>query len=250
MAHQDLALRSAVEIGAWGVAFAGAVVLGLAVVAEVLRRAHTGTGVVALADRLLPTVARRSAVALLTVSAAVTALAVPHAAGADDHVRSWLTADAPDTAPKPPDSSSTSTSRSTVPTTTTSDPVVAGAPATSSSGAASPVAPPHPQAVLRPSAGRAPAPSRPSVVPVPPAPAPAATPPDAASVTGAATSIVRPGDCLWSIAAARLGRGATPGAIDRAWRAIYDTNRDAIGADPNLIHPGLVLTLPPLDPTP
>ena len=32
--------------------------------------------------------------------------------------------------------------------------------------------------------------------------------------------------------------------------AIYDANRDAIGADPNLIHPGLVLTLPPLDPTP
>ena len=64
------------------------------------------------------------------------------------------------------------------------------------------------------------------------------------------TYTVAPGDCLWSIAARVLGRNATARAIDRGWRAIYAANRAAIGADPNLIHPGLVLTLPPLDPTP
>jgi nucleoid-associated protein YgaU len=61
---------------------------------------------------------------------------------------------------------------------------------------------------------------------------------------------VRPGDCLWSIAAAHLGRDATARSIDRAWRAVYDANRDAVGPDPSLIHPGLILSLPPLDPTP
>jgi nucleoid-associated protein YgaU len=66
----------------------------------------------------------------------------------------------------------------------------------------------------------------------------------------ASTYTVVPGDCLWAIASHRLGGGATGRDIDRAWRAIYEFNRDAIGSDPNLIHPGLVLALPPLDPTP
>jgi len=69
-------------------------------------------------------------------------------------------------------------------------------------------------------------------------------------VAAAPTYTVATGDCLWSIAARVLGRHATARAVDRGWRAIYDANRDAIGADPNLIHPGLVLTLPPLEPTP
>lgn len=58
--------------------------------------------------------------------------------------------------------------------------------------------------------------------------------------------VVQPGDCLWRIAARRLGAGATNQAIDGAWRAIYAANRAAVGENPNLIHPGLVLTLPPL----
>jgi nucleoid-associated protein YgaU len=58
------------------------------------------------------------------------------------------------------------------------------------------------------------------------------------------------GDCLWTIAARVLGANATTRAIDRGWRSIYAANRDAIGADPDLIHPGLVLALPPLDSTP
>jgi nucleoid-associated protein YgaU len=47
-----------------------------------------------------------------------------------------------------------------------------------------------------------------------------------------------------------LGRDASARAVDRGWRAIYATNRATIGPDPNLIQPGLVLSLPPLDPTP
>lgn len=58
--------------------------------------------------------------------------------------------------------------------------------------------------------------------------------------------VVVPGDCLWDIAAARLGPGAPAAAVDRAWRLLYDANRDVIGDDPNLILPGQRLRLVPL----
>src|SRR3954453_16537384 len=107
MAHQDLALRSALEIAAWTVATAGGAALGLALAAELLRRARTGAGLVALADRLLPTTARRVAAALLTAVAATPAIAVPHPARGDDRVRSWLVDDAPDPEPTTPAPTST-----------------------------------------------------------------------------------------------------------------------------------------------
>jgi nucleoid-associated protein YgaU len=81
-----------------------------------------------------------------------------------------------------------------------------------------------------------PAPSPPSPTPTPaPPPAPASEP----------EYVVQPGDCLWSIAQARLGPAVDDVAIDAGWRAIYAHNRDAIGDNPSLIHPGLVLRLPP-----
>src|SRR6188472_918768 len=95
MAHQDLALRSAVELGAWAVALAGGALLGLALAAELLRPRRPGAGLVALADRLLPSSARRTAIVLLTAFAATTAVAIPHGARADNRVRSWLVDDAP-----------------------------------------------------------------------------------------------------------------------------------------------------------
>jgi hypothetical protein len=58
--------------------------------------------------------------------------------------------------------------------------------------------------------------------------------------------VVVPGDCLWSIAARQLGTEADDVDIDRSWRAVYAANAAAIGDDPNLIHPGLELALPPL----
>lgn len=106
---------------------------------------------------------------------------------------------------------------------------------------------PAPTSTTRsPRVRRAPSPTSP---PAPPTtPAPEAPPP--LVLEQPATYTVVPGDCLWSIAARRLGSGATARAVDLGWRAIYAANREAVGPDPGLIHPGLVLTLPPLDPTP
>lgn len=55
---------------------------------------------------------------------------------------------------------------------------------------------------------------------------------------------VRPGDSLWRIAASRLPHGTSDAEITACWRAIYRENRDIIGADPGLIHPGQVLVIP------
>ncbi|MEV7544244.1 LysM peptidoglycan-binding domain-containing M23 family metallopeptidase [Streptomyces sp. NPDC089915] len=60
--------------------------------------------------------------------------------------------------------------------------------------------------------------------------APAAAPSAAPSVY-----TVAPGDCLSTIAA---GRGLSGG-----WERLYADNREAVGDDPSLIHPGLRLTL-------
>ncbi|MFV1970028.1 MAG: LysM peptidoglycan-binding domain-containing protein [Acidimicrobiia bacterium] len=79
--------------------------------------------------------------------------------------------------------------------------------------------------------------------------------------TRAVTSVVHPhtimiaarsytvvsGDSLWKIAYSLLtSEGSTPSgsSISDLWRSIYEKNRDLIGDDPNLIHPGQVLQLP------
>lgn len=54
---------------------------------------------------------------------------------------------------------------------------------------------------------------------------------------------VMPGDTLWDIASQVLGTDDVR-AIARYWPAIHRENRDVVGADPNLIRPGMVLTLP------
>jgi nucleoid-associated protein YgaU len=51
------------------------------------------------------------------------------------------------------------------------------------------------------------------------------------------TVTVKEGDSLSKIAKRELGDG-------NKWREIYEANRDQI-KDPDLIHPGQVLTLPP-----
>lgn len=56
--------------------------------------------------------------------------------------------------------------------------------------------------------------------------------------------VVRRGDNLWDIAARHLGPNATTAEIARAWPRWYAANRAAIGANPQLIHPGLVLHAP------
>lgn len=56
---------------------------------------------------------------------------------------------------------------------------------------------------------------------------------------------VRPGDTLWDLAAATVPTDADDAEIDHRWREIYQLNRSAIGADPDLIRPGQRLLLPP-----
>ncbi|MBC3761585.1 LysM peptidoglycan-binding domain-containing protein [Quadrisphaera oryzae] len=53
--------------------------------------------------------------------------------------------------------------------------------------------------------------------------------------------VVAPGDSLWSLAEAQLGEGASAAAVDARWRALYAQNTAAVGADPDLVRPGLVL---------
>ncbi len=55
---------------------------------------------------------------------------------------------------------------------------------------------------------------------------------------------VRPGDCLWSIAAAHLPAGADDADVARAWPAWYTANAETIGADPDLLLPGQRLVVP------
>ncbi len=93
---------------------------------------------------------------------------------------------------------------------------------------------------MRPTAPAVPAPSPPA--------APAADPPAAGERS--VQYVVVAGDCLWDIAARLIGPSASNAAIDRGWRAIYAANRAAIGDDPGLIHPGLVLTISTLNTTP
>jgi nucleoid-associated protein YgaU len=53
--------------------------------------------------------------------------------------------------------------------------------------------------------------------------------------------VVRPGDSLWSIAQAHPAGDVD---VERRWRSIWAANRDVVGADPDLIHPGQALRLP------
>lgn len=59
---------------------------------------------------------------------------------------------------------------------------------------------------------------------------------------------VRPGDSLWAIAARTLGPDASPADISSYWHRVHALNAAAIGADPDLLHPGRQLRLPPTTP--
>jgi nucleoid-associated protein YgaU len=74
--------------------------------------------------------------------------------------------------------------------------------------------------------------------PASPTPTPHPAPPRAPAV------IVQSGDCLWSIAAKGLPADASDAQIDDEWRRWYAANRAVVGADPDLIYPGQVLTAP------
>lgn len=58
--------------------------------------------------------------------------------------------------------------------------------------------------------------------------------------------VVREGDSLWSIALAHPAPGV---GVDERWRAIWRHNREVVGDDPDVIHPGQALRLPAETPT-
>ena len=60
-----------------------------------------------------------------------------------------------------------------------------------------------------------------------------------------ATQVVQSGDTLWGLAAAELGPDATDSAIAARWPHWYAANRTLIGPNPDLLHPGQVLHIPP-----
>jgi nucleoid-associated protein YgaU len=55
---------------------------------------------------------------------------------------------------------------------------------------------------------------------------------------------VRPGETLWSIAAAHLPAPVSDARIAAAWPQWYAANRPSLGPDPNLLMPGTVLVGP------
>ncbi len=144
------------------------------------------------------------------------------------------TATTPPPAPSPPAAPAAPVEQPAPPPTAAAPPAPAAAPA-----------PPKPRPTKAPPRGTRvtrPAPVSPQL------PAPAATPtaprPAPAPAPGVAY-LVRPGDTLWSIAHARLGRAASPAAVAALVDAIWRANSAAIGTgDPDLVRPGMRLVIP------
>lgn len=55
--------------------------------------------------------------------------------------------------------------------------------------------------------------------------------------------VVAPGESLWRIAAADLGPEASDAEIAALTLGLYDTHREVVGPDPDLIHPGMEIHL-------
>lgn len=61
---------------------------------------------------------------------------------------------------------------------------------------------------------------------------------------GAPSVVVRPGDSLWSISEGLLGPNASPRRVMKGAERIHALNRSRIGADPDLVLAGQVLSVP------
>ncbi|MCM0640272.1 LysM peptidoglycan-binding domain-containing protein [Cellulomonas wangsupingiae] len=107
---------------------------------------------------------------------------------------------------------------------TSTAPTADASPATAAAGGPlAPVAAPVPASVAPPALAH---------------PAPPGAPPAGRTVE------VQPGDTLWAVAARSLGPGASDAAIAAEWPRWYAANASVIGPDPDLLHPGQVLTAP------
>ncbi|MHA7262544.1 LysM peptidoglycan-binding domain-containing protein [Arthrobacter sp. TMN-37] len=67
---------------------------------------------------------------------------------------------------------------------------------------------------------------------------------DATAGSPAAGVVVRSGDSLWSIAAARLGPLATDTEVAGSWPRWYSRNASVIGPEPDRLTPGQILVAP------
>lgn len=63
--------------------------------------------------------------------------------------------------------------------------------------------------------------------------------------TSSGVVVVRAGDTLWGIADRSLPADASLARVAHLCRALYRTNREVVGTDPDLIRPGQRLRLPP-----
>jgi nucleoid-associated protein YgaU len=108
-------------------------------------------------------------------------------------------------------------------------------------GAAPAAAAPVAAASAVPDAGAASAAEAPPTAPGPRAPQPE----NRAVARIPATYVVVVGDCLWDIARRHLPAGARDAQVADAWPRWWAANRAVIGADPDLIHPGTRLVVPP-----
>ena len=80
--------------------------------------------------------------------------------------------------------------------------------------------------------------------PAPPPCDPAAAAAGGVRATAGPGHVVAPGDTLWSIAARRLRRSASPALIAATWPRWYAANRPRVGPDPAVIRPGQRLVAP------
>ncbi len=97
----------------------------------------------------------------------------------------------------------------------------------------------------RSGSGHRPAPSAPKPQPKPAETKTAETTPAEPRPAGSQYRVrVRPGDSLWSITAHRLGAGASAARIQAEWPRWHAANRQLIGADPDLLRPGMELLVP------
>ena len=203
------------------------------------RRFSRSGGVPGLAVRILegwgaPAVRRIAASALVVSLSSTPALAAEGAAGGDD--LGWRpTSSAP---ASPVQSASPQAGQSPSGSADAGDPPSIAAP----DGARSRIDGPAPSSSPAPS-------DRAGESGDPVGSAPPATTDDRASTTSGPeaserTHTVLPGESLWSITASLLPSGAGAARIARSWPALYRANADVIGADPSLIRPGTVLTVP------
>lgn len=59
------------------------------------------------------------------------------------------------------------------------------------------------------------------------------------------STIARPGDTLWTLAADHLGTDATDWEIAQEWPRWHEHNLDRIGPEPGGLRPGTILRIPP-----